>query len=73
MFINYVSSPLGFMLGNGFIIAYFHHIATITEKLTVKNFPRPGPVQQNHENDCPQKEDTKEAKFSRRPQMSPVE
>ena len=32
--------PLGFGLGIGFIIAYFHHNATGTEKLPVKIFPR---------------------------------
>ena len=35
--------PLGFKLGNGFIIAYFHHNATATGKLPVKIFPKDRP------------------------------
>ena len=34
--------PLGFELSNGFIISYFHHNATGTEKLLAKNFPGTG-------------------------------
>ena len=62
--INDVSSHSVFHWAFGFIIAYFHHIAIITEKIPVKIFPSGFAVQQNHENVCPRSKDSRKGKFS---------